>query len=191
MNFAETPILNRVLDFFLADRKTNTLNIELVPYTMHYKNVRAVVPGEVWHVVCDITHQMHNRRCCKCRRSAVEARLECHEVWSFTTSPAPVMKMTGMLSLCHLCHMGKHIKFAELNGELPATRTHLMKYHQLTPLQFWWKVQKAVAKVRQLSRYEYSLDLTYLNDPRYKKVVTLMGRQFSTRENKNCKGKSL
>ncbi len=202
MSFLTNPIIRPIVDFLLKDNEAHNeskrkLNIELVPFTMHYKNVRAVLATEVWYKVCDIAHAKHDYRCCECGRNRREVKLECHETWEFIwekreVSPGyfkkvAIMKMTNLLSLCHLCHMGKHIKFAERNGELPQVREHLMKTYNISRLQFWWKVQKSVAVVRKQSRYTYQLDLTYLNHDRFNAVHAIIGRKFSSNEIHNCR----
>lgn len=192
MNIANIPILRNVLDLLLEDKNNRRrLNIELVPHTMHYKNVRAVLSKEAWKTVCTITHREHRLRCCEC---GATGRLECHEQWEYSPpgrERRAVMRMTRMLSLCHLCHMGKHIKFAERNGELPAVKRHLMRVYQLNSVQLWWKVCKAVALVRKQSRYEYDLDLTFLNHTRFSAVHKQLGRTFSNKENKYCRENEL
>jgi hypothetical protein len=190
MNIANIPIISHALEFFLSDKDNQKkLNIELVPHTMHYKNVRAVLSQEAWKALCTITHRENLLHCCEC---GAKGRLECHEQWEYVLPGSrPRMRMTKMLSLCHLCHMGKHIKFAERNGELPAVKRHLKRVYKLSSLQLWWKICKAVALVRSQSRYEYDLDLTYLNQPKYAVVRNMLGRSFSNKENKYCKDKAL
>lgn len=185
-------ISKSLVDFVLQDHVSHSknkkiLSIELVPFKMHGKNVRAVLSKELWKEVCKLTHERNNHMCCECGKTRREVILECHEVWEYKIEDVnPVMRMTNMLSLCHQCHMGKHIKFAERNGELEAVKHHLMKLYNLSALQFAWKVYKSVANIRTISNINFSLDLTYMNHLRYKSIHRQIGRQFTTHENSNC-----
>lgn len=194
MSFLDNPIVSKIVDILLGDGKSHSKSrrpykIELIPLTMHGKNARAVLPDTLWRVVCEITHKKYGWKCCECGASRKTRGLECHERWEYSKSKLSkfgVMKMTGLLSLCHECHMGKHIKFAEMSGELPKVKEHLMRTYNLSSMQFDWKVRKALREVKELSKTDYLLDLTYLNKPRYGEIRERLGRSFTDNENRNC-----
>lgn len=137
--------------------------IELIPYTMHSKNARAVLSHEAWTQVRKIAHERNGRMCCEC--GDWRGTLECHEAWGYEWRPRgedPVMKMTGLVSLCHLCHMGKHIGFAKRNGELEQVTAHLTKLHGISETHLDSIVRRAVSRVERLSMHTFQLDLTYM-----------------------------
>lgn len=195
------PVVDWILQDKVAHNKSNTiLTIELVPFTMHGKNLRAVLSKEHWREVCAFTHNLHRHRCLECGRDRLKAKLECHEQWEYSYrgytdsqnkyKTIGVMRMERLLTLCHECHMGKHIKLAEKKGEYEHTKEHLKKVYGLTDLQFKWKVHKAVKKVREQSKFNYELDLTFMNHQRYGFIQRAIGRQFTSNDNRYCFSKT-
>ncbi|MGU4699088.1 hypothetical protein K6L09_20695 [Burkholderia cepacia] len=185
-------IIRRIVDFILGDGKSHNsrgtkLNIELVPFNMHGKNARAVLTPETWKETCTITHKKNGYQCVEC--GARKEKLECHERWFYRIKKGqtPVSEMVDLLSLCHKCHMGKHIEFAKRKGEYKEVKAHLKKVYGLNELQFLWKVYKAKKRVRWLRRFHFNLDLRYLNDRRFAMVHMMMRRKFTSNEIGNCK----
>jgi hypothetical protein len=174
----------------LVERPRRELKIELIPRQMSGMNARAVLTREAWDQVRDITHALHGGRCAEC---GSDSRVECHEEWQYEWAHRdrknlPVMRLAALRTLCRLCHLGKHIRFAENHcpGELPYVRRHLMRLYALSEAQLDDHVRKALEIVRKLT-FNYRLDLTYLNDERFAAVHVLMGRTFGNNENKHCK----
>lgn len=201
MSFLDLKPISFLIDLILGDNHSHTksgkiLSIELVPYPMHGKNVRAVVSYEQWKDICSFTHPRHKYKCVECGRSRHQGVLECHESWIYgatrqEVSPGKfmsvaVMKLMDLLTLCHKCHMGKHLGLARQMGEYAEVRKHLMKVYGLNSLQFAWKYRKSVNRVRMLSKFEFELDLTYMNRPLFSKIIRRRGRNFSSNEAQNC-----
>lgn len=85
-------------------------------------------------------------------------RLECHERWHYdftkdalqpygldrkSNPRLGVMKLTGLMTLCHLCHMGKHPGIAKRKGEWEKVNEHLKKVYNLNFIQLAWILRKA------------------------------------------------
>ncbi|WP_175888117.1 HNH endonuclease [Burkholderia contaminans] len=184
--------IEKIIDKILGDDKPHNsrgtiLDIELVPLTMHKKNVRAVLTKDQWGKTCTITHKHNGYKCLECGKS--DTKLECHEKWEyrFKEGRTPAQVMTNLLSLCHGCHMGKHIQFAKSQGEYEEVKKHLKKVYNLNEIQFQWKVYKALKKVRMLSNYDYTLDLTWMNNARFSLINTMRAKSFTKNEISNCR----
>ncbi|HDR9764257.1 TPA: hypothetical protein ACK3Q6_002685 [Burkholderia cepacia] len=198
------PIITSLLDKILEGRAQKKLHIEYIPYTMHFKNARAVMSSAEWENFCSITHKKNNWRCVEC---GAKGRLECHERWYYDFTgptlskyamlrskgkPLGEMKLIGVMSLCHYCHMGKHPSVAKRNNEWNEVKAHLKRVYQLNGIQLWWKLRQARARARLQSRFDYRLDLTYFNrDSLYDKALRIFQqnhqRQFTSDERQYCK----
>lgn len=151
---------------------------------MHFKNVRAVVGPDLWRLVRNLALKSDGKRCVDCGSAA---RPECHEEWEYCQGPVRTMKLTGLRTLCHLCHMAKHLGMARRKGEYEEVRMHVQKVYGLSEAEFVTLEQQARATVRQLDAGgAYELDLTYLNDARFEWVWYRLGRSFGTAELANC-----
>lgn len=165
---------------------------ELIPHKMSGINVRAILPDDNWRQLSRMVIQSNGGQCCECP-NVQRTRMECHEVWEYTweeragrRNKVGVMRLVGLRPLCHLCHMGKHIKFATSRGELPQVRAHLMQLHAgLTEHRLAQLINEAAGSSRLKYKYE-ELDLTYLNDARFAWLHRQIGRQFGTNEMVHC-----
>jgi hypothetical protein len=149
---------------------------ELIPYSMHYKNVRAVLSGEEWRNLAKLKYKEANYRCEIC---GVKGRVECHEVWHFNDRKL-VQSLVGLVTLCSDCHKVKHIGLARKMGWFGDSLYHMSKVNGISIGKAKKYIEYAEIEVKK-RREEYDLDLTYLNN--YRNVLS---RKFSTRENDNC-----
>lgn len=170
-----------------AQRRTEP-RFELIPHQMGGINARTVLPDATWRQLSKMVIRSNGGKCCECPNHQ-GARMECHEVWAFEwearasrPNKVGVMRLTGLRPLCHLCHMAKHIKFAESQGELPEVMAHLIDlYDGLTEKGLTQLIGMAAASSKLKYRYA-ELDLTYLNDDRFAWIHEQMGRKFTANE---------
>ena len=93
------------------------LDIELVPSTCWYSNLRNAVSREVWDRIRYKAYKASGYRCHIC---GIDRKMYCHEVWRYDDEKH-VQRLVGFVGLCELCHMVKHIGFAgirAMDGEL-------------------------------------------------------------------------
>jgi hypothetical protein len=148
-----------------AQRRTEP-RFELIPHQMGGINARTVLPEAVWRQLSKMVIRSNGGKCCECPNHQ-GAGMECHEVWAFEweqrasrPNKVGVMRLTGLRPLCHLCHMAKHIKFAESQGELPEVMAHLIElYDGLTEKGLKQLIDMAAASSKLKYRYA-ELDLT-------------------------------
>ncbi len=170
-----TPYSKRVLHLILEN-------------AMHGKNARAVLPPEAWAQVRRIVHGLHGYQCADCGGTR---NLECHEVWEYCwirqdAKNVPVMRLSGLRTLCHLCHMGKHVGCARRRGELAEVQVHLQRIYGITAGELDDVVRASNELVRR-QKFRYELDLSYLNQDQFAVVHTMLGRKLTTNEIKNCR----
>lgn len=78
---------------------------ELVPQPCWYSNMRSLVPRPVWDRLRRQVYAQYQHRCGIC---GAEARLHCHEIWSYDDT-AHVQTLSGFIALCEWCHHIKHL----------------------------------------------------------------------------------
>ncbi len=163
------------------------LEIELVPAPMAGLNARAVMDNEQWKKIASICHKEHHYHCACCRVTRVV--LECHEVWDYSDN---TMKLVGLQSLCHECHMSKHILFAKRELKVPYKKIlrHVNKVFGVGSLTLPIYIFFAKRKIKHITN-EVPLDLTFLNNVKYSCVLPYINRppnqyKFSKNENNNC-----
>jgi hypothetical protein len=168
----------------LSQSPRRELEFELIPRCMHHKNVRAVVPRDIWALLRHICLRFDGAKCGEC--SSTE-NLECHEVWEYRTEPVRVMKLAKLRILCHLCHLGKHIGFAGICGEYLEVEAQQLTLYSLSKMQLASHRRIAYKKARELDQGGmFELDLTYLNDERFLWVHHRF-RKFAENELENCR----
>lgn len=205
-------IIIRILETLFIRRKKWV--IESIPYTMHYKNVRAVLTSTQWQKLAKHTHTKADFKCQQCGARAKS--LECHERWFYditnkTTSQNNTklstftnkygktytkqvkvgeMRLAELVSLCKLCHYSKHPKFAMTMKSWSYTKKHIKKIFNINSFQFYLFMSKDKRKMELLNKFDYKLDLTYLNKDEYKFLTDAVGRKFTKNENYYCKNKT-
>ncbi len=164
-----------VLKNYLTPRKKLKLFPELIPYPMHYKNVRAVLSAEDWKNIAKIIYKKSKFQCDIC---ANKGRLECHEIWDFDENNH-YQRLVGLTSLCPLCHQVKHIGFAKKRGLWKETIQHMATVNNISIGQAKKNVYYAELLVKKRNK-EYFLDLTYLNQ------FSFLPRKYTNYENNSC-----
>jgi hypothetical protein len=164
-----------VIFFIFKSNKKIILYPELIPYPMHYKNVRAVLSDKMWKELAKSVYKSSNYKCDIC---GFKGALECHEVWNFDNRRF-IQKLVGLTTLCHRCHQVKHIGLARKMGYFMNAIRHMAKVNGISNRKAKRLVGYAEVEVKK-HREEYDLDLTYLNE-----YVDILKRRFSNRENDN------
>jgi hypothetical protein len=167
-----------IIGLILKPAKKLILAPELIPYTMHGKNVRAVLTAEDWQSVARISYKEAGHRCEICN---ARGRLECHEIWKFNDKKL-VQSLIGLITLCPDCHRVKHIGLARKMGWYGDALDHMAKVNGISKKKAKQYIEYAEMEVKK-RKEEYDLDLTYLNN--YKKEAGLP-RKYKARENDNC-----
>jgi len=88
------------------------LEIELVPETAWYLNLRKQIPKKEWDKIRFKAYKDYNNCCGVC---GAKGKLNCHEIWEYD-DVNHIQKLKGFIALCPDCHMIKHIGFAEIQA---------------------------------------------------------------------------
>jgi hypothetical protein len=168
------------------------INIEMIPFEAHGYNVRSRLSEVQWRDICKVIHRKNAKGgqlvCQQCGENGLKQGfnhpVECHEIWNFNESKA-VQKLTGMLTLCPLCHKAKHIGLADKMGYGDKTRKHMKKYNHWSTSKVEEYIELSKKIVSEKSGKPYKLDLTYLN----RSDFSFLRTTFTTDESHKCNPK--
>jgi len=143
-----------------------TLEVELIPQSSWYNNVRSEF-GSDWDLIrFDIYHHA-KQKCEICNDTGFNQgfnhSLECHEKWEYDNKTS-VQKLTGFIALCPYCHKCKHPGLAYSKGEDELVLSHLMKVNGITKKQANNLVLNAFFLWEKRSRITWKIDLQYAYD---------------------------
>ena len=100
---------------FLQYHHTLKLQIELVPRSCWWSNVRSNVTDKQWDNIRKPVYQKANFLCEICRERGTKYPVECHEVWIYDDTSL-TQRLGFFQALCPLCHEVKHIGLAGVRG---------------------------------------------------------------------------
>lgn len=139
------------------------LTIELVPSTSWYNNVRSNVSKKEWDKIRKSSYKKAKYRCEICNGVGINHPVECHEIWHYDDINK-IQTLKGFISLCPSCHKVKHAGLAEINDESHLVISQLMEVNNLNELQACSYFVDAGEKWIERSKYEWKLDISYLDD---------------------------
>ncbi|MBB3923891.1 HNH endonuclease signature motif containing protein [Xanthomonas arboricola] len=146
------------------------LNVELVPDTCWYSNVRSNVSAKTWLRISQEVSAAANMRCQICGRVGVRHARECHELWHYDDLRF-VQRLDGLLALCPECHAVKHMGRSIATGAGAQALAWLAEINSFSPAEALQTVRSAFAIHRSRSQHRWSLDVSLLTT-RYR--VTLL-----------------
>jgi hypothetical protein len=135
------------------------LEIELVPSSSWYNNVRSSVSRAEWNKIREKVHKLSGNKCEIC--GAVDEQLDCHEKWDFASG---VQKLVALQSVCRDCHNVKHIGLAKIKGFYRKALEHLASVNQVTLIEAEKQARQAFAIWDERSYQKWKLDLSLLKD---------------------------
>lgn len=84
------------------------LEIELVPRSSWFQNIRTEVKESEWDRIRYVTYGLANYSCEICGEKGSKHPVECHEVWQYNDVNL-IQSLIKFEALCPLCHQVKHI----------------------------------------------------------------------------------
>ncbi len=137
------------------------LEMELVPDSCWYSNLRSILKPKMWDVVRKTAYAEANGKCMICGRKV--KRLEAHEKWSYDEENK-VQKLEEVIAVCHLCHSVIHIGRTQLLGDEELAINHFLRVNKCTYPDYIKALKKANEDHARRNKIpEWSLNLEYLN----------------------------
>ncbi|MFB6349966.1 hypothetical protein ACFBZI_11095 [Moraxella sp. ZJ142] len=134
------------------------LQIELVPKTAWFQNLRSLFTKEQWNFVRRHSYKRANNRCEICAGRGPKWPVECHEEWNYNEQDKTVT-LKKATAICPACHEVKHFGFANINGRSEEALSHLMLVNQLSRYDAEQMVQQAFDLWERRSKFLWTLDI--------------------------------
>lgn len=136
------------------------LEIDLVPSTAWYSNLRTKIPKKEWDKIRKQSYADVNHKCAIC---GADGRLNCHEIWEYDDMEN-IQKLNGFIALCNDCHMIKHIGFAGIQAskgllDMNKLIEHFIKINSVDRKTFDAHKRKAFEVWSERSQKEWITDL--------------------------------
>ena len=145
------------------------LEIDLVPSTAWYSNLRTKIPKKEWDKIRKQSYADVNHKCAIC---GADGRLNCHEIWCYDDKKN-IQKLNGFIALCNDCHMIKHIGFAGIQAskgflDMDKLIEHCLKVNKIDKKTFDKHREESFKIWKERSQKEWATDLaqwSYLVSP--------------------------
>lgn len=172
------------------------LTVELVPKTCQWSSVRACLPKKDWDIIRQISYKQANNTCEICGSNGLKQgfkhKVECHEIWEYNQDTKTQI-LTGLISLCPICHMTKHIGRSIAIGKEIKCFKQLNKVNKWTQKEIDDHIQEAFKNHKILSKIKWDLDISILSKEPYNiDLSNFKGRIFENKipSKKNKKKKT-
>lgn len=150
------------------------LEIELIPSTCHFSNVRTTVTSAEWDKIRFLSYAAANNKCEICgdtgKNQGYKHNVECHEIWHYD-DVNHIQTLTGVISLCPTCHQVKHFGRAIAIGKQLPCMIQLAKINHWTKEQILEHIQKSFELHKKRSKHQWKLDLSILTQEPYNIVL--------------------
>jgi len=142
------------------------LFVDLVPRSCWFTNVRSCVDQTDWERLRRMITRRAAQRCEVCGAAedpGAKMWLEAHERWTYNDATR-VQRLGRLICLCSACHTVTHFGLAQVRGREEEAYAHLMAVTGMTRAEAREHVEVAFEVWFQLSRIEWTLDLSILTD---------------------------
>lgn len=140
------------------------LQVEIVPSSCFYSNVRSEVSKKQWDLIRRKTYSLANNRCEICGGQGRKHPVEAHEVWDYIETPTKnIQKLVRMIALCPLCHESKHVGLAQMRGRMQQVLVHMSIVNRVDPQVIADHIEEERLKWVHRSRLQWELDISYLD----------------------------
>ena len=138
------------------------LEIELVPKTAWFNNLRSFLTKEEWDFVRKKCYKEANYNCEICGSQGDNWPVECHEIWEYTKTRK--VKLKGLIALCPDCHEVKHIGLAQIRGKFHPALNHFMKVNNVSKQEAIKYVNSCFSLWNERNKVDWKLDVSYLKE---------------------------
>lgn len=146
------------------------LNLNLVPATMWYINLRKMLTSKSWSELGRECFDSHNNVCQICGMTGIynngKIKVECHEEWSYDDTNK-IQKLESLLSLCTMCHRVKHFGLWSLKGQKDRLIKHICRVNDWSVSQAIRHINEEMVLHSERSQHDWNLDISLiLNNPK-------------------------
>ncbi|HEY9705549.1 MAG TPA: HNH endonuclease [Allocoleopsis sp.] len=139
------------------------LNIELVPSTSWFSNLRSLLTTEEWDKVRKGCYKHAGYKCEICGGVGPKHPVECHETWEYDEAKG-IQKLVGLISLCPSCHEVKHIGLAGINGRRDEAVKHFCAVNGCSKEEAEKYISECFEIWNRRSQQDWTLDVSLLDE---------------------------
>jgi 5-methylcytosine-specific restriction endonuclease McrA len=143
-------------------KQTTKLEVELVPRSCWFTNVRSSISKEDWDKIRKAQAEQAGNRCQICRGKGPKWPVECHETWEYNEE-IKIQRLKGLISLCPDCHRVKHFGKAQIDGKDGIAFAWLMKVNGWDRNQAEKHIEEAFRIWQHRSQIIWELDISFLD----------------------------
>lgn len=138
------------------------LEVELVPSTCWWSNVRSNVSRADWEKCKRLVRHRSGDRCEICGGQGRKWPVECHEIWDYNDDEH-IQTLVGLIALCPRCHECKHIGRAMRLSNGARALTHLANVNRWSLENASQYLEVALELWSLRSTHEWKLDVSLLS----------------------------
>jgi hypothetical protein len=174
-----------------AKSKKPKLEVELIPTTCHFSNVRTTVTAAEWDKIRFLSYEAAKNKCQICgstgKLQGYKHNVECHEIWDYDDENH-VQTLVGLISLCPTCHQVKHIGRSIAIGKQQVCLQQLSRVNNWTQEEVHQHVLASFELHKERSKHQWKLDLSLLTlEPYSIKLKQTKERIFEVKKYKKVK----
>lgn len=133
------------------------LQINLVPETAWYKNLRSYFTASEWNKIKKVVYRRADYRCEICGGIGKKHPVEAHEEWIYDDIKH-IQSLDRIYALCPACHLCKHPGFAKIKNRQKEVVDQLMKVNQYDLTDANQQIREAMAVFLERSNHEWTLN---------------------------------
>jgi hypothetical protein len=142
------------------------LTVELIPRTCHGSNVRTLIPNKYWDKLRKESYEKAGGACEICggkgKKQGFKHDLECHEIWNYNTETM-TQELSGLIALCPMCHLCKHIGRALAMKKKDVAYKHMMLVNKISEAELDVYLDAIFLEYKEFSTKKWAIDLNYLS----------------------------
>jgi len=139
------------------------LEIELIPASSWYSNVRSNVTKKQWDIIRNKVYSEAYNLCQICGEQGNKHPVECHEMWEFDDFKL-IQKLIGMIALCPMCHATKHYGLSKIQGKEEIIFNHFIKINNIDKVAVKHYIDSVFKIWETRSQKEWELDISILKN---------------------------
>jgi len=138
------------------------LEIELVPKTSFFNNVRSIITDSQWDTIRRKCYKKANHICEICGGKGDKWPVECHEVWQYDDTNH-IQKLIGFIALCPNCHKVKHYGYATITNNAELVFNYFIKINNINKEEAIKYIDNVFELWKLRSKYNWEVNIDFLD----------------------------
>lgn len=145
------------------------LEIELVPNTCWFTNLRSILDATDWDKIRKQVYEKADYRCGICGGKGDTHPVEAHEVFEYHVSENSLPEirsqvLTHVQALCEFCHEAKHMGLAQIRGFGERAKETLMRVNKWNEKETEEYVRMKFEEWSIRSKYQWHINIDRITD---------------------------